>query len=305
MTRNLDIASNNFEIGTVSGVNNVIDSARLEPHQLVYAYNIDISDKGKPSRRDGNLKKVTPAGTIHSMWGDDKMCFYVENGVLKRLHEDYTSTVLRTSVSNYHMSYVEVNDKYYYSNPAVIGYIANGVNTLFTAPTEDQRFTPQPGQHIEYYNGRLYIAKNETIWYTDVNYFNQVDRRYNFIQFENEITMMQAVDDGIWICVGDINRQNTYFIQGAVVEEYTLRSFASYGCIEGSDVKIKDARKIGKGLTGTAVMWASDGGICIGGNSGQFINVTDGRFNTPNKRFGAGLFRDKNGLAQYITTLWE
>jgi hypothetical protein len=117
--------------------------------------------------------------------------------------------------------------------------------------------------------------------------------------------MMQAVDDGIWICIGDINRQNTYFIQGAVVEDYTLRSFASYGCIEGSDVKIKDASKIGEGLSGTVVMWASDGGICIGGNSGRFINITDGKFNIPNKRFGAGLFRDKNGLSQYITTLWE
>jgi hypothetical protein len=305
MTRNIDISSNTFEIGTVSGVNNVTDPARLEPHQLVYAFNIDISDKGKPSRRAGTTKKVTPTGTIHSMWGDDKMCFYVENGVLKRLHEDYTSSTLRTGVANYHMSYVEVNDKYYYSNPSVIGYIENGVNTLFTNPTEDFRFIPLPGQHIEYYNGRLYIARNETIWYTDVNYFNQVDRRDNFIQFENEITMMQAVDDGIWVCVGDINRQNTYFIQGAVVEDMTLRSFASYGCIEGSDVKIRDARKIGEGLTGTAVMWASDGGICIGGNGGQFINITDGKFNTPNKRFGAGLFRDQDGLAQYITTLWE
>jgi hypothetical protein len=239
------------------------------------------------------------------MYGDNKMCFYVENGVLKRLNEDYTSTVLRTNVANYHMSYVEVNDKYYYSNPSVIGYVANGVNTLFTAPTEEHRHIPLPGQHIEYYNGRLYIARNETLWYTDVNYFNQVDRRYNFIEFENEITMLRAVDDGMWVCVGDINRQNTYFIQGAVREEFTRRSFANYGCIEGSDVTIKDGSKVGEGLSGTVIMWASDGGICIGANSGRFINITQGKFNTPDKRFGAGLFREQNGLAQYITTLWE
>ena len=305
MTRNLDISSQSFEIGTVSGVNTVKDPARFEPHELVYAHNIDISDKGRPSRRAGNTKKVTPSGSIHSMWGDDKMCFYVENGILKRLHEDYTSTTLRTSVTNYHMSFVEVNDKYYYTNPAVIGYIENGVNTLFPTPSEDHKYVHRPGQLIEYYNGRLYVARNETIWYSDVNYFNQVDRRYNFIQFENEITMMRAVNDGIWVCVGDINRQNTYFIQGATREEFTLRNFANYGCIEGSDVSIKDAGKVGEGLTGKAVMWTSDGGICIGANSGQFINITDGKFNTPDKRFGAGLFRDENGLAQYIATLWE
>lgn len=305
MSRNIEVASASLEIGTVSGVNNVKDQARLEPHELVYAYNIDISDKGRPSSRDGNINKVSGGGTYHSMWGDDKMCFYVVNGVLKRLHEDYTSTTLRTGVSNYHMSFCEVNDKYYYSNPAVIGYVENGVNTLFTDPTEDYKYAPLPGQHIEYYNGRLYVARNQTIWYSEVNYFNQVDRRYNFIQFENEITMMRAVNDGIWVCVGDVNRQNTYFIQGATREDFTLRSFASYGCIEGSDVSITDAGKVGEGLTGKAVMWASDGGICIGANSGQFINITDGKVNTPNKRYGAGLFRDENGLAQYITTLWE
>jgi hypothetical protein len=305
MTRNLEVSSGSIEVGTVSGINNVADPTKLDSHQLIYAYNIDISDKGKPSRRSGNTKKVTPSGVIHSMFGDGKMCFYVENGVLKRLHEDYTSTVLRTNVANYHMSYVEINDKYYYSNPSVIGYIENGENNLFATPTAEHRYKPPPGQHIEYYNGRIYIARNETIWYTDVNYFNQVDKRYNFLKFENEITMLRAVDDGLWVCVGDINRQSTYFIQGAVREEFTRRCFANYGCIEGSDITIKDGSKVGEGLSGTVAMWASDEGICIGANSGRFINVTQGKFNTPDKRFGAGLFREQNGLAQYITTLWE
>jgi hypothetical protein len=305
MTRNIDIQSKEFNVGTVAGVNNIIDNARMEPYELVYAYNIDISDKGMPSRRMGTSKKVVPVGTTHSMWGDNKMCFYVENGVLKRLHEDYTSTSLRTGVANYHMSFCEVNDKYYYSNPSAIGYVHNGVNNLFTAPTEENRSAPLPGQHIEYYNGRLYIARNQTIWYTDVNYFNQVDRRSSFIQLDNEITMMKAVDDGIWVCTGDINRQATHFIQGATRDEFRLKSVAGYGCIEGSDIKVKDGSKVGEGFSGTVIMWASDGGICIGGNSGRFINTTDGKFNTPNRRFGAGLFREENGVAQYITTLWE
>jgi hypothetical protein len=305
VSRNIEISSKAFDIGTVSGINNVVDDARMEPHQLKYAYNIDISDKGRPSRRGGNNKVVTPSGTVHSMWGDDKMCFYVENGVLKRLHEDYTSTTLRTGVSNYHMNFVEVNDKYYYTNPTLFGYIYNGVDQNIATPTEDHKYRHSPGQHIEYYNSRIYVARNNIIWYSDVNYLNQVDRRYSFMQFENEITMMKAVSDGIWICVGDHLKQNTYFMQGATREEFTLRSFASYGCIENSEVKIKDGSKVGEGLTGSIVMWASDGGICIGANGGRFINITDGKFNTPDRRFGAGLFRDENGLAQYITTLWE
>ncbi len=305
MTRSIEISSKTYDIGTVAGINNVADASRLQPGELLYATNVDISDKGEPSRRDGIVKKVTPAGQIHSMWGDNKMCFYVENGTLKRLNNDYTSTTLRTNVANYHMSFAEVNDQYFYSNPSVIGYILNGTDNQFATPTKEFKHAPLPGQIIEYFKGRLYVARNETIWYSDVNYFGEVDRRMNFISFENEITMMKGVDDGLWVSVGDINRQSTYFIAGVTREDQTLRSFAGYGCIEGSDVKIKDGQKVGEGLSGTVIMWASDQGICIGANGGRFINITDGKYNIPDKRYGAGLFRDEDGMAQYITTLWN
>jgi hypothetical protein len=305
MTRSIEISTQTYNMGTLSGINNVADKTRLKEGELLYATNVDISDKGEPSRRNGIVKKVTPAGQVHSMWGDNKMCFYVENGVLKRLNNDYTSTVLRTDVSNYHMSFTEVNDKYFYSNPAAIGYIYNGESKIFATPTKEFRHAPQPGQIVEYFNGRLYIARNEIIWYSDVNYFGEVDRRTNFITLENEITMMKAVDDGLWITVGDINRQNTYFISGATTETQSLKRFAGYGCIEGSDVKIKDGQKVGEGLSGTVIMWTSNQGICIGANSGNFINVTDGRYNVANRRYGAGIFRDENGFSQYISTLWD
>lgn len=305
MTRNIEISTGEFDIGTVSGINNIADAARLESHELVYAYNIDISDKGKPSRRNGVVKKVTPSGTIHSMWGDNKECFYVESGTLKRLLADYTSTTMRTGVSDYPMRFVEVNDNYYYTNAAVIGRIYQGVNNALVTPTKEHKYALPPGQHIEHYNGRLYVAKNETIWYSDAVYLEQYDKRSGFIQMENEITMMRAVDDGIWICVGDINRQTTYFMGGATREDMTLRRIAGYGCIEGTDVKLKDGSKVGQGLSGTVIIWTTDNGICIGANSGQFINISNGKYNVPDERFGAGLFREENGLAQYVSTLWS
>ena len=305
MTRSIEVSTQTYDVGSVGGVNNVSDATKLQPGELAYAYNVDISDKGRPSRRDGVVKVVTPSGQIHSMWGDNKKCFYVENGVLKMLNTDYTSTTIRTNVANYHMTFCEVNDQYYYSNPSVIGYVYNDADNQFATPTKEFKHAPLPGQIVEYYNGRLYVARNETIWYSDVNYLGEVDRRKNFMAFENEITMMKAVDDGIWITVGDINRQATYFIAGGIREEQTLRRFAGYGCIEGSDVKIKDGQKVGEGLSGTVIMWTSDEGICIGANSGRFVNITDGKYNIPDRRYGAGLFRDESGLAQYITTLWN
>ncbi len=305
MTRNIDISSQSVDIGTVSGIKNVDDETRLESHELIYAHNVDISNTGKPSSREGYVKKFTPSDTLHSMWGDNKMCFFVEDGTLYRLLEDYTVTALRANVGDYPMSFVEVNDNYYYTNPSVIGRIYQGINYNFATPTEDYKHAMPAGQHIEYYNGRLYVAKNETMWYSDVNYLEQTDRRYNHQKFENEITMMNAVIDGIWLCVGDIYRKSTYFMQGDTREDMVLRPFANYGCLEGSDIKVKDGQKVGEGLTGSVVMWTSEQGICIGASGGRFINITDGKYSVPSRRFGAGLFRDVDGLAQYIVNLWD
>ncbi len=305
MTRNIEISSQSVDVGTVSGIKNVADETRLEASELIYAHNIDIDDKGKPSVRGGYIKKYTPSGAPHSMWGDNKMCFFIEDGTLYRLMEDYTVSAIRASVGNYPMSFCEVNDRYFYTNPSVIGYISQGLNNLLPTPTAEHKYAMPAGQHIEYYNGRLYVAKNETIWYSDVNYLEQTDKRWNFHKFENEVTMMKAVNDGIWICVGDVNRKTTYFMQGAVREDTTLRAFAGYGCIEGTAVKIKDGQKVGEGLSGPVVMWTSDEGICIGAAGGRFLNITDGKYNVTPNRFGAGLFRDEDGLAQYIVNLWS
>lgn len=305
MTRNFDISLGDIQIGTVSGINNITDPSRLSPQELTVANNIDISDVGRPSRRSGSVKKVTPAGAIHSMWGDGRECFYVESATLKRLLPDYTSTVLRSNVGDYPMSYVEVNDKYFYCNAAVIAYVSQGISYELLVPTQDHKYSLLSGQHIEYYNNRLYVARNETLWYSDAVYLEQYDKRYNFIPFDNEITMLRAVDDGMWICTGDITNKSTYFISGATREAFTLRRYAGHGCNEGTDVKIKDGYKVGNGLTGTVIMWTSDRGICIGGNSGQFINISDKKYNVPEKRYGAGLFREIDGLNQYISIIWS
>ncbi len=305
MAKDLDIQGGDIRFQNFTGINNVADATNLKLEELAEAKNVDIDNEGRVSRRDGYTRKFTPSGKMHSMWSNDRMCFLVDGNELKRLHEDYTTTSIRINVSTLPMEFVDINEDVYYSNASAIGFIDSlGVHNLLSDPNVEYKEAPQPGQHIEFYNGRLYIARNHTLWFTDVFAFNRVDRRYNAIEFKDEITMLKAVDDGMYISIGDINdRSSVIFLAGASPQDFVQRVVADYGAIEGTATKPNEAF-IGDGANGQVVLWASRKGICLGGNGGSFRNLTAGKYEVPTNRYGSGFFRINSGVPQYITSLW-
>lgn len=305
VSRNIDLVTPKIEFGNFRGINNVDDAHNLGLDELTEAPNIDIDNRGKARRRFGNTKKFTPSGALHSMWSNDRICFFVDSTTLKRLFEDYTSSIIRSNVTSLPMDFVDVNEEIYYSSASVNGYIKNGVDVQFSDPGINYKAKPPHGQHIENYNGRNYITQNHTIWITDAYAYGRVDMRKGFISMKDEITMIKAVDDGIYVSIGDIDdRSSVIFLGGSGPEDFTYRVVADYGAIEGTAVKPRSAFIGENGISGTTVMWTSRKGICRGANGGSFENLTAGRYEVPDNRYGAGNFRLRSGLAQYVATLW-
>jgi hypothetical protein len=305
ISRNLDIGGGDITFKNFKGINNVAEPINLELDELVEASNIDIDSDGRAKRRGGYTKKYTPSDKVHSLWSNDRICLFIEGATLKRLNTDYTATIIRSNVSNLPMEYVDVNENVYYSNASVNGWIDSfGSDNQFTTPTDNFKAVPPTGQHIEYYNGRIYIAKNETIWFTDGYGYRTIDMRMNAIRMKDEITMMKAVDDGIWISIGDINdRSSIIFLSGRTPEEFVSTEKANYGAIEGTAVKPKSAY-VGDGANGKTVLWVSRKGICLGGNGGNFQNLTATRYEVPTNRYGSGAFRLNSGVPQFVASLW-
>lgn len=305
ISRNVDLVTSEIVFDKFKGINNVADPNNLEIGELSEAENIDIDNEGKAKRRNGFTRKFQPSGKLHSLWSNDRICLFVDGTTLKRLHKDYTATTIRDNVSSLPMSYVDINEKVYYSNASVNGWVDSlGDDNRFSIPTANYKAKTKTGQHIEYYNGRLYIAKNETIWFTDAYNHGVIDMRMNAIKMKDEITMVKAVDDGIWISIGDINdRSSVIFLSGKTPEEFISIEKSDYGAIEGTDVKIKEAF-IGDGAEGDIVLWTSRKGICLGGNGGNFRNLTAARYEIPANRYGAGSFRIIDGVPQYLASLW-
>lgn len=260
--------------------------------------NFNIDDRGKLFSRDGYALMV--AGTIHSLWSNGDICLFVEGQSLKQLSNSYTSTILRTGLTaGLPMAYCAVNNAVVYSNGVEIGILEDGADVPLSSPTRRYKALPPAGELLEFFNGRLYICTRDGIVASDPYNIEQVDERMSRIPFTGKGTLLSAVDDGIWFSHGNA----TAFLAGGDLVDLEYRHAAHYGAIRGTAVKM-NAELIGiDGFSGNVVVWASDRGICVGGNGGQFANISQGKVSYPPGKTGAGMLREYNGIVQYIASM--
>jgi hypothetical protein len=154
---------------------------------------------------------------------------------------------------------------------------------------------PAPAGHlIEYFNGRVYVASNSYVFPSRPYAYELFDMD-DYLPFDGIITLLAAVDDGLYVSDG----KKTYFL----AEGKKRTEVCPYGAIEGTAAKV-DLATIGDGTKeGTAIMWASGKGIILGSNGGQITNLTEGKYVFPSAPSGAALFRQQNGINQYILVL--
>ena len=279
-----------------NGVSNLGEPTELDKSKLITGINVDISKRGKIYRRPGKTRVLR--GLYHSLYSNGKICLAVTNANLVNISSTFATTILRLGVGQNRMSYVSVGNAIYYTNNVVIGYIENGVSSEFTEPTEEFRVKTFSGKLIEYYLGRLYIAKDNILWYTDALHFNSIDMRMNFKQLPNEIIMVRAVDDGLYIS----DTKSTYFIGGTNPKDFVLREIYDYPAIIGTDISII-GQNINDEYQGSVAVWVGEKGICIGMNGGQTRNITTKEYLLPLVREGASIIR-LDEIKQYVASFY-
>jgi hypothetical protein len=153
---------------------------------------------------------------------------------------------------------------------------------------------------IEHFNGRLYVARDNEICFSDPMALMRTDRRRNFKQLTSRVTLLSAVEDGIY--VSDLEK--TYFVGGGDPAETVLVKKADYPAIPYTAQKI-DASRIGDlGLSDLAILWASRMGICLGASGGQFKNLTEEHFRILEEPYSAAAMIRKAGIfPQFVSML--
>ena len=293
-----------FEIKGFRGKSNLSDPARILPSGgssfLSECRDADIDDEFMIHRRGGFRAPIFPGGGIHSLWSNGDICLFVQGADLKRLNPDYTAATIFSGAGSARMVCVAVAGTVYLTNGTLIGFMRDGAFNLFPDPQQTYKSAMVAGHLIECFNGRLYVTRDNEIWFSDPMAYMRTDKRRNFKQLASRITLLSAVEDGIY--VSDL--EGTYFMGGGGPREAILIDKADYPAIPHTAHKIDADRIGGLGFSGPAVLWASRMGICIGGNQGQFKNITEEHFRIQGKPFSAGsIIRKEDGIYQLVCTI--
>ena len=181
-------------------------------------------------------------------------------------------------------------------NGTTSGYYG-GTTQEFNLPLRTMHLDPPPaGQNLQYYNGRIYIANDNVLWWTEPSGYEHINLAHNSIILDSRITLLAPVDDGIWIGT----EREIDFIPGKDPQEFRRIQRSQYGAIEGTQTKLDDIGEKGDKINGW--IWAARDGICLGMPQGAIKNISQARYVYTETKKGAALAREGD-FNQYIVGL--
>lgn len=305
-------------LGAFEGAKNTVARERLQPGDLMTARNVDIDDAGQARRRRGFTRKAL--GDHHSVTRVGDIVYGVKDGVLGVVNPDYTFTSLGVDGGAEPVSFTQVGDTVYYTSLDVSGKITGtavgqwgvrgGAGTWVSpvmTPTDtlgavygQNLHAPPIASLCEGYNGRIYLAAGRYLWATELYLYDRVDRTRNFFQLESDITVLLAVDTGLYVGT----ETNLHYLSGALSTGLSLREVLNVGAIPGSAVKVhsSDLRlplreqpaegPAGMVMTARGVYGLTDGGAAL--------PMTRGRVEFPDAQRAAALHREDSGVSSYV-----
>lgn len=176
-------------------------------------------------------------------------------------------------------------DKLYVHQTLLIGVVSLlvGVSVL-GRELETLLGTPfPPCTLLDYYNGRIYGAQGNILWYSLPFRYGFLD---SYIQFSEEVSVLEATQDGCYVCA-----DQTYFYPGATPSKQEQRTLLPFGGVYGSGTKVRNSRD---------VAWFSKNGWVVGKPGGSIEQITDKHVAVPGYAAGAALFREDRGIRQLV-----
>jgi hypothetical protein len=305
-------------VGTFAGMRNNVAAERLQIADLESGVNVDIDDAGQARRRRGRTLKL--AGDFHSVQTLKRGTLAVRDGTLGWVLPGYAFIAI-TTVGSKPVSAVQVGADVYFSSLDASGVIREdgtlgdwGVSASaptwlspVVAPTSTagaiagKLISPPPyASLIETYRGRNYLAVGKILWVTELYLYGWVDRTRGFLPFEHDITMLKAVNDGLFVgTTGGI-----YFIKGTFAEGMKLEPIVSSAALSQAVAvptsKIHPQARSGPIPEGEGIAFLGADGFFVGFDGGQLYNLTQDRMVFPEMVNAAVLYREQDGVNQLV-----
>jgi hypothetical protein len=323
---------------TFGGMDNTSDPASVgAPEERGRAYtrcidlvNCDVDDDLNVTRREGG--EVLAEGEVTSAWGG----YCVVEQTLRRFVDGELVNISNSPFLTGPVEFCAVNDIVVFSDNATIGYLKDFIPYTVNSPAEDNdlldletwvkltypadkehdesnfeidafKLATLAGRCLEFFNGALYLARDNFLYCTRTFNIAHMDIRYNVVAgFKDPITMVRAVSDGLYVGT----EGGTYFLagdgvkgSGTGVKGFTQRKVLPFGVIYGSGVHIP-AGKAPRGA-GRAAVWTTTDGIYMGAEGGQVTDLTEGRVNIPASDSAAAVARNIDKFWHYVVCMDE
>jgi hypothetical protein len=165
------------------------------------------------------------------------------------------------------------------------------------------RMRPMPaGRVIGQYRGRLYVAENNYLWYSQPYEYELTHAAMNFFGFTSPIRTFNPVADGIYIGTDD----DIAFLSGGEPESFVRKQVAPYGSVLGTEVVVP-GYYFGEGKSPDPIqLTMSQEGLCACLPGGEFVNLTGDRYVLPEGvAKGASLLKLRGASPQLVTTLFS
>jgi hypothetical protein len=284
------------------GLNTVGDKTkvRFNPDtgitELSTAVNVDVDDYGRVSRRKG-FDATVRTESVHSLWAEGNDCFYISGDSLYRLNKDYTRTGLRSGLTvGARCAFLNANFRIYYMNGYESGYVINNVSYAweagtYTGPPTTEVFSDPPiGTHLELYNGRIYVAKDNQLFYSEPFAYSWFNLASGYTWVRNKLRFVKSVLSGLYVGTSD----GVVFLMGDSPKDMRMIKISDSPPVEYTDVKLNGSLV---GLENTVVMWIAEDGVWIGTDGGKAQNISKEKIIYPSAILGSGVVYNKKYLS--------
>jgi len=172
-----------------------------------------------------------------------------------------------------------------------------GKNDKLILPCRTDFMYPAPpgraGSIMAFYGARVLISVGPVLYASRPNGWELFDIRRDFKQFSDDITLIQPVDDGVYVGT----TTELAFLSGTEFDKLTYRQVVAGRVVLGSGVQVRG--ELVQSGQGSAIVCIADDVLCAGFNGGNVARMTEGRYATDVAEVAA-TFRMVDRVPQYI-----
>ncbi len=158
-----------------------------------------------------------------------------------------------------------------------------------------------PSAIIRAYKGRIYFVIGKTIYYTQALRYGLSKPHEDYIRFASNVTMLEAVDDGLYVGVED----RIVFLPGEDPKKMIQRTVSDDGAVPGTGLVLNtNDFNLSTAPVGLVAVWWSTGGDVMRGLSGGVVtSLTADRLSLPTFTRGTTLYREFRGMKQLMSVM--